>query len=98
MKFAAARAMYQLTGESYYAKQLMQGLENDKLQIRRAALFDVGMIGYLPAAKLVSQTLAENSLKLISLKGILEYQLKNDWLDSLSQESIQVMNFMDDLL
>ena len=98
VQFAAARAMYQLTGESHYAEQLMQGLENDKLQIRRAALFDVGMIGYLPAAELVSQTLAENSLKLIALKSILEYQIKNDLLDSLSQESIQVMEFMDDLL
>jgi phycocyanobilin lyase alpha subunit len=39
------------------------------LQLRRAALMDVGAIGYLPAAEAISQTLAENSLKLISMKS-----------------------------
>ena len=98
VQFAAARAMYQLTEESLYAERLMQGLKNDKLQVRRAALLDIGMIGYLPAAELVSQTPVANSLRLISLKGILEFQLKNNLLDSLSPESIQVLGMMDDLL
>jgi hypothetical protein len=37
---------------------------------------DLGAIGYLPAASAIADTLAENSLKLISLKGLLETYLQ----------------------
>jgi phycocyanobilin lyase alpha subunit len=99
VQYAAARAMYQLTGNPIYGERLVQALEQDDLQLRRSALMDLGAIGYLPAADAIADTLAENSLKLISLKGLLETHLENQSIDSaLSQESIQVMVLMDKLL
>jgi phycocyanobilin lyase subunit alpha len=98
VQYAAARAMYQLTGEAEYGDRLIAALAGDKLQLRRAALADIGAIGYLNAAEPVAQTLAENSLKLISLKGILEHQLAGTEPLMLSEEAIQVMQLMDSLL
>jgi phycocyanobilin lyase subunit alpha len=99
VQYAAARALYQLTGNSLYGERLVQALEKDDLQLRRSALMDLGAIGYLPAAEAISETLAENSLKLISLKGLLETHLKNQPSESvLSQESVRVMMLMDKLL
>lgn len=99
-QYAAARAMYQLTQNPVYGDRLVKALAGKQLQLRRAALSDLGAIGYLPAAEAISQTLAENSLKLISLKGILEHQLKKHSLesDSIPEAAIAVMNLMDDLL
>jgi phycocyanobilin lyase subunit alpha len=96
VQYAAARAMYQLTGNTEYGDRLIAALGGDKLQLRRAALADISAIGYLKAAEPVTQTLAENSLKLISLKGILERQL--DTSESLSQDAIAIMQLMDSLL
>lgn len=99
VQYAAARALYQLTRNYLYGERLVRALERDDLQLRRSALMDLGAIGYLPAAEAISETLAENSLKLISLKGLLETHLKNQPPESvLSQESIQVMMLMDKLL
>jgi phycocyanobilin lyase alpha subunit len=88
--------MYQLTGDGEYGDRLIAALQGDKLQLRRAALADIGAIGYLKAAEPVTQTLAENSLKLISLKGILERQLVGT--DSLSPDAVRIMELMDSLL
>jgi phycocyanobilin lyase subunit alpha len=96
VQYAAARAMYQLTGQTEYGDRLIAALKGDKLQLRRAALADIGAIGYAKAAEPVTQTLAENSLKLISLKGILERQLGNT--ESLSTDAITIMKLMDSLL
>jgi phycocyanobilin lyase subunit alpha len=98
VQYAAARALYQLTGEVEYGDRLIAALVGDKLQLRRAALADIGAIGYLKAAEPVAQTLAENSLKLISLKGILEHQLIKTMPLTLSPEAIQVLQLMDSLL
>lgn len=102
VRFSAARSMYQLTAEpeaaNRYADRLVQALANDDLQLRRAVLADLGAIGYLPAAEAIAETLAENSLKLISLKGLLERQLQQFDPPQLSAESIQVMALMDELL
>jgi phycocyanobilin lyase subunit alpha len=102
IQYAAARALYQLTPDpqqaNQYGDRLMQALSNDNLQLRRAVLTDLGEIGYLPAAEAIAQTLAENSLKLIALKGLLEKQLRHTALPTLSDESLQVMALMDDLL
>jgi phycocyanobilin lyase subunit alpha len=77
------------------------------LQLRRAALTDVGAIGYLPAAAAIAQTLAENSLKLIALKGLLEKQINPVGARGrtpvqaeaeLSPGAIVVMDLMDGLL
>jgi phycocyanobilin lyase subunit alpha len=105
-QYAADRAMYQLTGEAIYGDRLVEALRGDDLQLRRAALTDVGAIGYLPAAGAIAQTLAENSLKLIALKGLLEKQVTgfdSAGFDSaqptgLSEGAIRVMDLMDGLL
>lgn len=100
VQYAAARAMYQLTGQSIYGERLVQALQGKELQLRRSALMDLGAMGYLPAAVAITQTLAENSIKLIALKGILEAQLPNNPTNPqyLSDNAIHVMELMDSLL
>ncbi|MDY6805154.1 MAG: HEAT repeat domain-containing protein [Cyanobacteriota bacterium] len=98
VEYAAARAMYQLTGEAIYGERLTRALNAEDLQLRRAALMDLGAIGYLKAAKPIAETLAENSMKLIALKGILEHNLQEGKSGSVSDEAIAVMNLMDSLL
>lgn len=99
VQYAAARAMYQLTGNSLYGERLTAALQGSDLQLRRSALMDLGAIGYLPAAEAIANTLAENSLKLIALKGLLETHLAGETLEaSLSEASRQVMKLMDELL
>jgi phycocyanobilin lyase subunit alpha len=103
VQYAAARAMYQLTQNEIYGDRLISALSGDKLQLRRAALADLGAVGYLKAAEPVARTLAENSLKLISLKGILEHHLFSmEGLSlekkALSEEAQRVMVLMDGLL
>ena len=98
VQYAAARALYQLTLNPVYAEQLVQALSNPSLQLRRAALADLGTIGYLPSAAAIASTLAENSLKLISLKGLLEYAVQQSDCAELSHDAVQVMQLMDGLL
>ena len=97
VKYAAARAMYQLTGEERYGDILVRALSGDDLQLRRSALMDLGAIGYLKAGRAIADTLAENSMKLIALKGVLETELRKEDTD-ISVESINIMNLMDSLL
>lgn len=96
VRFAAARALYQLTGDDQYGDRLIAALRSPELQLRRAALMDVGAIGYLKAVTPVAETLAENSLKLIALKGILEHHLAQ--IDDLDEAAIDIMTQMDKLL
>lgn len=99
VQYAAARAMYQLTGNGVYGERLIQALEGNDLQLRRSALMDLGAIGYLGAAEAIADTLAENSLKIISLRGLLAHHLENNPLESgLSADSLRVMKLMDQLL
>lgn len=98
VQYAAARAMYQLTGEGIYGERLVSALKGDNLQLRRSALMDLGAIGYLPGAQAISETLAENSIKLIALKGVLEHHLNQQESLSLSDDAIRVMDLMDSLL
>jgi phycocyanobilin lyase subunit alpha len=98
IQYAGLRAMYQLTQDTVYGDRLVQSLSNGDLQLRRTLLSDLGAIGYLPAAIPISQTHAENSLKLISLKGILEAQIMLSPFDGLSDGAVQVMQLMDELL
>ena len=101
-RYAAARALYQLTPNRQKARQygdrLIDALSNDDLQLRRTVLADLGAIGYLPAAEAISETLAENSLKLIALKGLLEKELARTDSPDLSDGAKTVMTLMDDLL
>ncbi len=102
VKYAAARAMYQLSSEPELANQygdiLVKALANDDLQLRRTVLSDLGAIGYLGAAEAISNTMAENSLKLISLKGLLEKQILLTTPPNLTEGAIRIMALMDDLL
>ncbi|MEO0852376.1 MAG: HEAT repeat domain-containing protein [Cyanobacteria bacterium J06648_11] len=100
--FAAARAMYQLTGEDTYGQRLVRGLEGDNLELRRAALMDLSATDYTPAAGAIAETLAENSLKLIALKGILERHIAahtrhSDDLTAAPQAA-EILHLMDGLL
>ncbi|WP_263971210.1 HEAT repeat domain-containing protein [Leptolyngbya sp. PCC 6406] len=97
---SAARALYQLTGEEQYAEQLVTVLQSPTLQLRRSALMDLGAVGYLPAAEAIAATLAENSLKLIALKGLLDQHLTapEGQPPVLSDRVIAVMDLMDELL
>lgn len=98
IQYAAARAMYQLTGEEQYGDRLILALTGPDLQLRRAALMDVGAIGYLPAAETIAMTLAENSVKLISMKGLLEFQVRNNPEGARSAGAVRVMDLMDGML
>jgi phycocyanobilin lyase subunit alpha len=98
IQYAAARAMYQLTADTQYGDRLVQALSHDDLQLRRTVLTDLGAIGYLPAAEAIAVTLAENSLKLIALKGLLETQLLLTTNPDLSLDAIKIMTLMDQLL
>ncbi len=97
VKYATARAMYQLTQENQYGEILIQALSGDELQLRRSALMDLAAVGYLPAGSAIAETLADNSMKLIALKGLLEKNLDQNF-TKLTPDSIEIMNFMDDLL
>jgi phycocyanobilin lyase alpha subunit len=99
VQYAAARAMYQLTGDAAYGERLVQALHGDDIKMRRVALSDLGAVGYLPAAEAIAQSAAENSFKLIALKGLLERQTSPDVPNSpLSDAAIRVMSLMDSLL
>jgi phycocyanobilin lyase alpha subunit len=102
VQYAAARAMYQLAPKPEIANQygdlLVTALANHDLQLRRTVLSDLGAIGYLSAAEAISNTMAENSLKLISLKGLLEKQIPLAIPPNLTEGAIRVMGLMDDLL
>jgi phycocyanobilin lyase alpha subunit len=96
VQYAATRAMYQLTGEESYGKQLVEALQENDVVLRRVALCDLGAIGFLPAAEAIATAPAENSFKLIALKGLLESSDRAE--EALSEEAIRVMQLMDDLL
>lgn len=97
---AATRALYQLTGQATYCDRLVQRLQEPNLQLRRSAMMDLGAIGYLPAAQPIAATLAENSLKLIALQGVLETHLRQTRFPQrgLTDEARQVLLLMDELL
>lgn len=96
--YAAARAMYQLTNDDIYGEILVSALDGEELQLRRSALMDLGAIGYVKSGEAISNAYAENSLKLIAMKGLLESQVKKDTIDELSADTIKLMEIMDSLL
>jgi phycocyanobilin lyase alpha subunit len=98
VQYAAARAMYQLTGNDTYGQMLVRALEGNDLKLRRVALADLGAIGYLPAADAIARCPVENSFKLIALKGLLEHQIDRPNRQAIENEAIRVMNLMDALL
>ena len=75
-----------------YGDILVEALQAKTLQVRRSALMDLGVIGYLGAVDAIANTLAENSLKLISLKGILEHHLTEQKQKELNDDLVHLMN------
>ena len=103
VRYAAARAMYQLTQEAAYGDLLVAALQGSDLQLRRSALMDLGASGYVAAAPAIAQALAENSLKLIALQGLLDHQLQSDRSPvtqdlALSDTACELLSLMDTLL
>ncbi len=100
VSYAAARAMYQLTEDASYGDILVEALQGKDLQLRRSALMDLGAIGYGESKLAIANAYAENSLKLIAMKGLLESEVKKgiEKEISLSESSIEIMNLMDNLL
>ena len=72
IRSAACRALLQLTADPCWGDQLVTLLQHQQLQVRRAALMDLGAAGWRQALKPIAATLAENSLKLIALRGLVE--------------------------
>ncbi len=97
VRYATARAMYQLTQTAKYGEILVEALSGKDLQLRRSALMDLAAVGYIPAGEAIAETLAENSIKLIALKGLLENSLQ-DGSNILSSADVKIMNLMDSLL
>jgi phycocyanobilin lyase alpha subunit len=56
---------------------------------------DLGATGYLPAASAIANTLAENSLKLVALKELLENHMKTN---SRGENIAEILTLMDGLL
>ena len=97
VKFAAGAAAYQLTGAAGYLDPVLRGLEASNLALRRSALLTLGEVGYLAAADAIFATEAENSLKLIAMKGVLEHSLDTGS-EPLADRNLHLMALMDDLL
>ncbi|MFZ9167282.1 HEAT repeat domain-containing protein [Vulcanococcus sp.] len=72
IRSAASRALLQLTGDRRWGEQLVALLQHQQLQVRRAALMDLGGAGWRESLEPIAATLAENSLKLIALRGLVE--------------------------
>ncbi len=72
IRSAACRALLQLTGEAHWGNLLLELLVHPQLQVRRAALMDLGAAGWRAGLEPIRRTLAENSLKLIALRGLIE--------------------------
>ena len=101
VRYAATRAMYQLTQEPQYGDRLVEALQGSDLQLRRVALSDLGAIGYLPAADAIAAAAVENSFKLFALRGLLDHDLRQTDFQHqhrLSSTADHVMALMDDLL
>ncbi|MEL7084004.1 MAG: HEAT repeat domain-containing protein [Cyanobacteria bacterium J06597_1] len=98
VRFASARALYQITEDGQFGDRLIDGLQESELQLRRAALMDLGATNYLLAAPAIAETLAENSLKLIAIKGLLDNHFANDEPVTISDEVGGILKLMDTLL
>lgn len=94
VQFAALRSMYQLTGDETYGQRLVQALGEGDVKQKRIVLADLGAIGYLPAAEAIARCDAENSFKLLALKGLIEAHSATP----LTADSIRVLHLMDTLL
>ena len=97
IRSAACRALLQLTAEARWGEQLVILLQHQQLQVRRAALMDLGAAGWREALEPIAATLAENSLKLIALRGLVENQAASP-ASAPDPATVAVLEAMDALL
>jgi phycocyanobilin lyase alpha subunit len=97
IRSAAFRALLQLTNDNRWGEQLLALLEHPQLQVRRAALMDLGAAGWRPALEPIRRTLAENSLKLMALRGLVENPAGPDATRH-DKDTTALLAVMDDLL
>ncbi len=97
IRSAACRALLELTGDTHWGEQLLALLQHSQLQVRRAALMDLGAAGWRPALEPIRETLAENSLKLMALRGLVENPAGPD-ATVLDDDTTALLAVMDDLL
>lgn len=83
IRSAACRAMLQLTQDGRWAQQLEQLLNDPTPLVRRGALLDLGATGWLPSLPAIQATAAENSLKLVALRGLAEQSGDSNVLDAM---------------
>jgi phycocyanobilin lyase alpha subunit len=95
---AACRALLQLSANPKWADQMVALLQHPQLHIRRAALLDLGASGWRPAAEAISNCPAENSLKLIALRGLLEQPLGEPTPTTPGHRERELLRLMDELL
>jgi phycocyanobilin lyase alpha subunit len=88
VRSAAARALLQLTADPRWGELLVELLAHPQLQVRRAALMDLGAVGWRAALEPIRHTMAENSLKLIALRGLVE----RGWGEPATDEVLAVMD------
>lgn len=98
IRSAACRALLQLSGDPHWAQPLIDLLRHPQLQVRRAALMDLGAVGWRPALPAIEATLAENSLKLIALRGLAEHPRSPMGETSTPAADIALLDAMDALL
>ena len=102
IQYAATRALYQLTQDSYYIKLLINALRNPDPKLRRSAMMDLGATGYFPVAKVITHAFTENNLKLIALRDLWQaYQAQASGENShntVPPETIEILTLMDSLL
>jgi phycocyanobilin lyase alpha subunit len=94
IRSAACRALLQLSDDARWADELLALLQHPQLQVRRAALMDLGASGWRPALEPIRATLAENSLKLIALRGLVEHGERHE----ATVDVTRVLEVMDALL
>jgi phycocyanobilin lyase subunit alpha len=97
IRSAACRALLQLTNDNRWGEELLALLEHPQLQVRRAALMDLGAAGWRPALEPIRRTLAENSLKLMALRGLVENPA-GPGATRLDKDTTALLAVMDDLL
>lgn len=72
VRCAAYRTLYVLTGKPDYAEYLITRLQDPDIHIRRAALFDLADIAYLPAVAAIAQCEVTTNLKVHALKRMID--------------------------
>ncbi|MEB3177142.1 MAG: HEAT repeat domain-containing protein [Synechococcus sp.] len=98
LRSSAYRALLLISGDQRWGQELLQLLEDARLQVRRAVLMDLGACGWREAAQALASCPAENSLKLIALRGLVEQPLLGGAPAALGDAERNLLTLMDQLL